>query len=180
MDMSKGALPMRYLGVPLSSKNLTTEDYSVLISRVCSKIDSWQTRHLSMGGRAELIRSSIFGIQNFWCANLRLPKYVTEEVERRIRSFLWSGKGEGLYRAKISWTTACLPLSEGGLGFKRMEDWNQVCLCKMLWNIASKKETLWEKWVHTVRLKGVSIWRYKKSDRDPWFWNKMSKVRSLI
>ncbi|GAA0166730.1 hypothetical protein LIER_21820 [Lithospermum erythrorhizon] len=29
-----------------------------------------------------------------------------------------------------------------------MFDWNQVCLCKLLWNIASRKETLWVQWVH--------------------------------
>ncbi|GAA0186644.1 hypothetical protein LIER_33932 [Lithospermum erythrorhizon] len=40
-----------------------------------------------------------------------------------------------------------------------MFDWNEVCLCKLLWNIASRKETLWVQWVHTVRLKGP-LWRF--------------------
>ncbi|GAA0139319.1 hypothetical protein LIER_35066 [Lithospermum erythrorhizon] len=58
----------------------------------------------------------------YLCANLPIPKYVIEEVKKRVRSFLWSGKGEGPYRAKISWNTASLPLTECGLGFKRMYD----------------------------------------------------------
>ncbi|GAA0175986.1 hypothetical protein LIER_29061 [Lithospermum erythrorhizon] len=82
--------------------------------------------------------------------------------------------------AKVSWDTVCLPLVEGGLGFKDMFDWNQVCLCKLLWNIASRKETLWVQWVHTVRLKGVSVWGYKKRKKDPWYWKKILRVRPLV
>ncbi|GAA0184586.1 reverse transcriptase [Lithospermum erythrorhizon] len=108
MDMFEGVLPMKYLGIPLSSRNLTHEDYSAFIKKICDKITGWQARDLSMGGRAQLIRSSIFGM-NFWCANLPLPKYVIEEVERMVRTFLWNGKAEGSYNAKVSWSTICLP-----------------------------------------------------------------------
>ncbi|GAA0162266.1 hypothetical protein LIER_18394 [Lithospermum erythrorhizon] len=147
MEMHEGVLSIKYLGVPLSSMSLTHEDYSALISRVYRNIGSWQSRHLSLGGGggAELVRSSIFGIQNFWCANLPLPKYVIEEVEKRVMCFLWSGKDEGPYRAKISSEDVCLQLAKGGLGFKQMVVWNQICLCKILWNIASKKDVLWKK-----------------------------------
>ncbi|GAA0156652.1 hypothetical protein LIER_38312 [Lithospermum erythrorhizon] len=80
--------------------------------------ESLDTRHLRFGGRAQLIRSSIFGVLKFWCANLHIPKYVTQDVEKRIRTFLWAGRGEGHYHSKVSWRTLCLPLKEGGLGFK--------------------------------------------------------------
>ncbi|GAA0184349.1 reverse transcriptase [Lithospermum erythrorhizon] len=135
--------------------SLTHEDYELFTRRICDKISSWQSRHLSMGGRAQLIRYAIFG-------------YVIEEVQERVRTFLWSGKDEGTYNAKVSWAIICLPLTEGGLGFENLSTWNTVCLCK-LWNIASRNETLWVKWVHTVRLKGGSIWNYKKRDMDIWF-----------
>ncbi|GAA0161170.1 hypothetical protein LIER_17546 [Lithospermum erythrorhizon] len=123
---------------------------SRLNKRICSKINSCQARQLSFGGRAQLIRSSLFGVQNFWCANLPIPKYVIQEVEKHIRTFLWSGKGDGHYHAKVAWKTLCLPLCEGGLGFKCMVTWNQVCLGKLLWNIASLMQTLWVQWVHSM------------------------------
>ncbi|GAA0154886.1 hypothetical protein LIER_12736 [Lithospermum erythrorhizon] len=62
---------------------------------------------------------------NSWCVNLPFLKYVVEEVEKRVRCFLWNGKDEGPYRAKVAWIAACLPLVEGGLGFKGMVVWNQ-------------------------------------------------------
>ncbi|GAA0158371.1 hypothetical protein LIER_15419 [Lithospermum erythrorhizon] len=152
LNMEEGSLPVKYLGIPLSSGHLTCKDYRGLTDRICSKINSWQARHLSFGGRAQLM----------------------------IRGFLWAGKGKGLYHAKVTWKTLCLPLKEGGLGFKCMFTWSQVCLGKLLWNIASLKQTFWVQWVHSVRLKGVSVWAYKKRDRDPWYWNKILKVRPLV
>ncbi|GAA0173755.1 reverse transcriptase [Lithospermum erythrorhizon] len=180
LSMEEGCLPMKYLGVPLSSGHLTCEDYRGLTDRICSKINSWQARHLSFGGRAQLVRSSIFGLQNFWCANLPITRYVIQEVEQLIRTFLWAGKGDGEYHAKVAWKTLCLPLKEGRLGFKCMITWSQVCLGKLMWNIASLKQTLWVQWVHSVRLKGGSVWAYRKRDRDPWYWNKILKVRPLV
>ncbi|GAA0185197.1 reverse transcriptase [Lithospermum erythrorhizon] len=120
MGMKEGELPMKYLGVPLSSRKLFKEDYSLLINKICRKIDSWQAMHLSMGGRAQLIRTSIFGVQNFWCSIFPLPKYVIAEVEKRIRTFMWKGTSEFPYHAKVAWDTLCLPFGEGGLGFKDM------------------------------------------------------------
>ncbi|GAA0163982.1 hypothetical protein LIER_19725 [Lithospermum erythrorhizon] len=40
--------------------------------------------------------------------------------------FLWSGKGEGHYHAIVAWKNLCLPLKEGGLGFKCMFTWAQI------------------------------------------------------
>ncbi|GAA0172179.1 hypothetical protein LIER_26055 [Lithospermum erythrorhizon] len=45
--MSEGVLPMRHLGVALSSKNLT-QDYGRFTRKICAKISSWQSRLLSM------------------------------------------------------------------------------------------------------------------------------------
>ncbi|GAA0151699.1 reverse transcriptase [Lithospermum erythrorhizon] len=155
MGMEEDSLLMTYLGIPLSSRKLGKEDYSKLIAKICNSISNWQARHLSLAGIALLIRTSIFGLQNFWCSQVPIPKYVIEEVESRIRSFLWSGKEGGRSIAKVSWNTICLPL-KGGLGFKNMQ-----------------KESLWMKWVHIIRLKGVSIWAYKKKESDPWLWKKV-------
>ncbi|GAA0166729.1 hypothetical protein LIER_21819 [Lithospermum erythrorhizon] len=40
MEMAEGAFPIKYLGVPLSSKSLTSEDYGSLIDKICNQIGS--------------------------------------------------------------------------------------------------------------------------------------------
>lgn len=41
-------------------------------------------------------------------------------------------------------------------------------MLKHIWNIAGKKESLWEKWVNTVRLKEKSIWEAEYEKSDSW------------
>ncbi|GAA0175708.1 hypothetical protein LIER_41962 [Lithospermum erythrorhizon] len=61
--MSEGVLPMKYLGIPISSKALTCGDYSVLIDKVCNKINNWQSRQLSFGVTASSSGLLILGFR---------------------------------------------------------------------------------------------------------------------
>lgn len=45
LQMNEGKLLVRYLGVPLISKNLTAEDCGLLIDKVSARIDSWLSKH---------------------------------------------------------------------------------------------------------------------------------------
>jgi hypothetical protein len=35
--------------------------------------------------------------------------------------------------------------------------WNQAAICKLLWNLANKKDVLWVKWVHEYYTKGRNV-----------------------
>lgn len=52
---SNGDLPVRYLGFPLLTKQMTAQDYGPLIEKIRSRISSWTARFLSFAGRLQLI-----------------------------------------------------------------------------------------------------------------------------
>nr|GEX97220.1 RNA-directed DNA polymerase, eukaryota, reverse transcriptase zinc-binding domain protein [Tanacetum cinerariifolium] len=74
----------------------------------------------------------------------------------------------------------CKPKKFGGLGLKNLKDWNEALLAKHIWNIASKKDTLWVKWVHMMRLKDASIWNVEYNANDSWNWQCLLEVRDKI
>lgn len=39
--------------------------------------------------------------------------------------------------------------------------WNKAAMCKLLWNLCSKKEKLWVIWVHAYYIKQGSVWEVK-------------------
>ncbi|GJW20732.1 RNA-directed DNA polymerase, eukaryota, reverse transcriptase zinc-binding domain protein [Tanacetum coccineum] len=82
--------------------------------------------------------------------------------------------------AKVSWKDICTPKSQGGLGIKRLGPWNEALLCKHLWNVIVKKESLWVKWINTVKLKDRSIWEIDIKDSDSGTWKAMLNLRSNI
>lgn len=60
--------------------------------------------------------------------------------------------------AKVSWDSVCLPKPEGGLGFRRLHDWNVAAMTKYIWALAKKADTLWIKWVHMFVIKTKCMW----------------------
>ncbi|XP_019252627.1 PREDICTED: uncharacterized protein LOC109231417 [Nicotiana attenuata] len=78
----KGTLPVRYLGVPLSSKRLSLVQCQPLLEKMLGRIQSWTSKFLSYAGRIQLIKSMLFSIQVFWSQVFVLPKKLIQLIER--------------------------------------------------------------------------------------------------
>ncbi|GKA75895.1 RNA-directed DNA polymerase, eukaryota, reverse transcriptase zinc-binding domain protein [Tanacetum coccineum] len=117
---------------------------------------------------------------SYWCCVFLLPKTVINDINRIMKNFLWSQSDDSKGKAKVAWKNVCKPKNQGGLGLKDLTVWNNTLLVKHLWNIANKKDTLWVKWVSTVKLKGVSIWVVQKEECDSWGWKNLLTIRDLI
>lgn len=50
-------------------------------------------------------------------------------------------------------------------------------MAKHLWDIASKKDTLWVKWCHEYMLKGQCLWTCRLPNDASWTWLKIMKLR---
>ena len=46
-----GTLPVRYLGVPLVTRRLTTKDCEPLVGKITTRINSWSAKMLLYAGR---------------------------------------------------------------------------------------------------------------------------------
>lgn len=68
-----GKLPVSYLGLPLMTKGMTSQDYLPLTEKVRTRMSSWTTRCLSYAGRLLLIKLVLMSIANFWASAYRLP-----------------------------------------------------------------------------------------------------------
>ncbi|XP_056850253.1 uncharacterized protein LOC108824527 [Raphanus sativus] len=174
-----GTLPVRYLGVPLLTKRMTSSDYSPLVNRIKKRITSWTARQLSFAGRLQLIGSVIHSITNFWMAVYRLPKQCIKEIDQLCSAFLWSGPAMSTSKAKISWENVCRPKDEGGLGLRSLSETNRVCCLKLIWRITSQS-TLWVQWVKRYLIRKGSFWSVSDtSTLGSWIWKKLLKYRAL-
>jgi hypothetical protein len=64
---------------------------------------------------------------------LSLPKKIIRAIEKKFNRFLYNGKDEGIDRAKVSWNMLCLPKKDGGLGIKKLEEWNCAAMMRHIW-----------------------------------------------
>ena len=83
-----GTLPVRYLGIPLVTRRLTSKDCDPLMDRILARIKSWSSKLLSYVSRLQLIQSVLFSVQNYWCRNFMLPKGVLQRINQICAGFL--------------------------------------------------------------------------------------------
>ncbi|GJX79329.1 hypothetical protein Tco_0327478 [Tanacetum coccineum] len=172
--------PMKYLDVPLISKRLGASDCKALLDKVRKKVDHWRNKFLSYTGKLLLIASVLEAIQIYWCNVFLLPKTVVKEINKILKNFLWNNEEVSRRNAKVAWKKICKPKIYGGLSLKDITVWNKALLVKHLWNIAIKKDSLWVKWISTVKLKNMSIWVVQKESSDSWGWKILLDIRDIV
>ncbi|GKB75315.1 hypothetical protein Tco_0942210 [Tanacetum coccineum] len=82
-------------------------------------------------------------------------------------------------KAKIAWKDVCKPKCKGGLGLKPLDIWNKVLMTRHLWNVASKKDFLWVKWINVYRLKGKNLWEVDYDCNASWGWRKLLELKEM-
>ncbi|XP_048617726.1 uncharacterized protein LOC125589247 [Brassica napus] len=172
------SLPVRYLGLPLTTKTMTKADYEPLIDQIRTRMVSWSSRCLSYAGRLQLVKTVIGNITNFWCSVFRLPKTCLNTIEGMCAAFLWSGSPNTHTKAKVAWEDICRPTDEGGLGIRRLTDTSRVFALSLIWRLLTNSGSLWVAWTKAYLLKTHSFWDTNGNNHaGSWIWRKLLKLR---
>ena len=92
--------------------------------------------------------------------------------------FLWSGNTDCMSKAKVSWSTMCLPKEEGGLDLRSLSIWNRVLCLRFIWLLLSGSASLWASWLRQTHLQEKSLWALNESTMDSWIWKQILKLRT--
>lgn len=80
---------------------------------------------------------------------------------------------------KVAWQSVCVPKIEGGLGLKRLPDWNKASMLRHLWALCKKEDILWVKWVHSYIIKSQCIWNMHLPTDSSWTLRKIFGLRDM-
>lgn len=179
VGLQSGSFPVKYLGVPLTSKKLRKQDYQPLLDRISKRFESWTVKHLSFAGCLQLIKSVIYSTITFWASIFLLPNQCLDEIEQMCGGFLWRGAPNSARGAKVSWESVCPPKACGGLGLRRLLPWNKVLGLKLIWLIFAGGGSLWVSWVRRHLIGSSCFWDLNSNLAGSWIWKKLCKLRSL-
>ncbi|KAL0289058.1 UNVERIFIED_CONTAM: hypothetical protein Scaly_2713200 [Sesamum calycinum] len=176
LGFQEGTLPIKYLGIPLTSSRLTMSDCRPLIDKVEARLAGWNHQNLSYAGRLQLIKSVLSTLHMYWASAFILPKGILKILEKKMRRFLWHGSGN----AKVAWEQICKPKQEGGLGIRSLMIMNQALMLKQLWRLIQNDGTsIWVEWIQRHRLRQSTIWTFNGATGS-WGWKKLLKLRPLL
>ncbi|KAK1302840.1 hypothetical protein QJS10_CPB12g01232 [Acorus calamus] len=82
--------------------------------------------------------------------------------------------------SKVKWMTVCLPKSEGGLGLRRLQEWNKAAMGVRFWELASNHQSLWASWMRKKYLSKVSIWTISSKTTASSVWKSIIKAGTWV
>lgn len=171
LNVQQLELPVRYLGIPLSSTNLRDKDCVSLIEKIKLKVGGWENRMLSLSGRLELIKYTIYPIIQFWMQCFRLPVSTVQKIKHLILNFLWKSRN-----SKIPWEILCREKEEGGMGLRNLEELNRALYVKLIWKIINE-EGIWAKYMKRKYIGNKSFWEISERLDDSGVWKFILKNR---
>uniref|UniRef100_A0A803QE60 Reverse transcriptase domain-containing protein n=1 Tax=Cannabis sativa TaxID=3483 RepID=A0A803QE60_CANSA len=177
---NKKEVPFKYLGIPICVKRISGKECMVLADKMTARIKIWSTRNLSLAGRAVLVNSVLMSIHAYWSQVMVLPKRTIRDIEAICRAYLWKGNQVSQGPGPIAWDHVCQPKAAGGIGLKRIAEWNIAAMTKYAWAIAYKEDNLWIKWIQCVYIKGEDWWTYQAPPQASWYWRKLNSVKTQI
>ncbi|KAI0498691.1 hypothetical protein KFK09_019585 [Dendrobium nobile] len=164
-----GALPLKYLGVPLFKGKIKAFLFNDSISLIQNRLFSWNSSFLSYGGHLTLIKSVLCSLPVYSFQTLLPTKGVCLRIERILNKFFWNGSRSNSKIHWKNWKDYCGIKQEGGLGCKNMTDLARAFSWKLWYNLRSI-DSLWANFMKVKYCGGKhpSLSFYSKGNSKVW------------
>ena len=135
------SLPVTYLGMPLGAFHKSPTIWKPILEKIECKLARWKKMYLSKGGRLTLLKSTLSSLPTYDLSLFTIPMHMANKIERLQRDFLWGDSKTHL----VGWDKVCAPLKSGGLGVRKLTNFNKVLLGKWLWRFGIEETRLWRR-----------------------------------
>lgn len=103
LNCSIGSLPNKYLGLPITTKKFTVEDWDPLCAKVADRVSLWWGKFMSSGARLILTNSSLSSLPMFIMGLFLLADGVHTKLDTPRSRFFWEGAGSKRKYHLVKW-----------------------------------------------------------------------------
>ncbi|KAL5540231.1 hypothetical protein UlMin_044471 [Ulmus minor] len=169
-----------YLGLPLFHTG-HNKDFNFLVEQLDSKLAGWNAITLSKAKKLILIKSIVLAVPTYSMQTVKIPTAICSKLDARIRSFWWGPSSNGRNSLCLkAWDALCKPKSLGGLGFRRMRDFNLALLSKWGWNVLTGQNSFCLSVLRARYLHHTQFFEASSKTGDSKFWKTILSLKELI
>ncbi|KAL0286539.1 UNVERIFIED_CONTAM: hypothetical protein Sangu_2472600 [Sesamum angustifolium] len=130
-------------------------------------------------GRAVLLKMVLHTIPTYAMSCFHLPDSFLRELESIMADFFWhSGKESKIHW--LAWDKLCKPKSEGGLGFRRLQEQNLALLAKQAWRISLYPDSALHKVMSHKYFPGATFFEARLRACPSYTWRSIWAVRDIL
>ncbi|XP_057811629.1 uncharacterized protein LOC131025859 [Salvia miltiorrhiza] len=169
-----------YLGLPTFILKQKKIQFEYLRDRIFKKLQGWDNKLFSAGGKEVLIKSVLQSIPTYAMACFCLPVGICSDIQKACCDFCWGANEKGKNIHWASWDRLCKPKARGGVGFRKLCAFNQALLAKQVWRLLKNPNTLFgrvlkQRYFREGNLMEAKVADFISTDRQ-WNKDKLSEV----
>jgi hypothetical protein len=171
----------KYLGLPLFFSKSKVGAFKDILEKVSGKIEGWRAKTLSQAGRTVLIKLVAASISSYAMSSFLMPMSFSSSLDRMFKKFWWGfPKDKARNLSLKSWSSICLLKHEGGLGFRRMHEFNLSLITKLGWKMTTNTDCLWVKQLQKKYIKYGDFLSSPTSSSASWLWKGIQKIKPFL
>jgi hypothetical protein len=143
LNCKLGAFPFIYLGLPISDRKLTMEQWLFLVRKLAGRVEPWWGKFMSSGGRLILSNSCLASLPQFAMGMFLLQDGIHAKFDSHRARFYWEGSGPKRRYHLVNWPAVCRPKECGGLGLLNSKKMNWALMLKWIWKLFQPDNPIW-------------------------------------
>lgn len=170
-----------YLGLPNCIGRNKSAIFGYLKNRMHNRIEGWDKKQLSKGGKELLIKTVSQALPTYAMSVYLLPKSICSDLESLMCKYWWRSsvnKPKGIHW--MSWDRMCMKKSEGGLGFRKLHDFNLALLGKQSWRLTMKSDSTVSKIYRARYFPGGNFLTAKLGANPSYVWRSVLASQELL
>lgn len=180
LGVSEVQNPGKYLGLPMRIGRKKVSEFGFLVDRIEQKLQTWNKHNISKAGKLTLLKTAAQSIPNFWMNLLLIPLDICDTIEKKMNAFWWLNGGRSGGIKWLSWDKLCEVKETGGLGVKKLREFNISMLAKQAWRLVTNTNPLVTEFMKSRYYPKTDFLNATMEENPSYVWRSIMAAQGII